>query len=132
MRTMLAVIAGAVAWMAVATLCNLALRAAWPAYGAAEPAFTFTLPMLAARLAMGAAATVASGLVVVQVAKAGRQAAWAMGVLLLALFVPQHIVLFAKFPLWYHAIFLFSLLPLTLAGARLGGMKPSASGQKRP
>lgn len=41
------------------------------------------------------------------------------GVLLLLAFIPQHIMLWDKFPLWYHLTFLLSLVPLTYAGARI-------------
>jgi hypothetical protein len=36
---------------------------------------------------------------------------------LLALFIPNHYLLWDKFPVWYHLTFLVSLLPLTLLGA---------------
>jgi hypothetical protein len=117
-RIILAVLAGLIGWMAFATLCGLVLRVAWPAYVAAEPMFAFTLPMLAARLAIGAASTIVGGGIVTWIARGQSRAVWAMGAVLLLLFVPQHIYLFAKFPLWYHALFLVSLVPLTLAGGR--------------
>ena len=40
------------------------------------------------------------------------------GVLLLLAFIPQHIMLWDKFPLWYHLTFLLSLIPLTFAGGK--------------
>ena len=39
--------------------------------------------------------------------------------ILLVLFVPLHYSLWDKFPVWYHALFLVSLLVLTLGGAML-------------
>jgi hypothetical protein len=39
-------------------------------------------------------------------------AALTTGLFLLALFIPQHIMLWARFPVWYHLTFLFSLVPL--------------------
>jgi hypothetical protein len=35
------------------------------------------------------------------------------------LFVPVHVGLWATFPVWYHLLFLGSLVPLVLAGARV-------------
>ena len=39
--------------------------------------------------------------------------------MLLAGFIPQHITLWEKFPVWYHLTFLLSLIPLTLLGGKL-------------
>jgi hypothetical protein len=40
------------------------------------------------------------------------------GILLLAAFIPQHLMIWDKFPIWYHLSFLLTLVPLTY----LGGM----------
>ena len=41
------------------------------------------------------------------------------GVVLLAAFIPEHITLWEKFPVWYHLTFLLSLIPLTFAGGKM-------------
>jgi hypothetical protein len=38
------------------------------------------------------------------------------GVVLLLFFIPDHVNLWDKFPLWYHLWFLLSLVPLTYVG----------------
>jgi hypothetical protein len=43
----------------------------------------------------------------------------ALGILLIALFIPVHYSLWDRFPIWYHLTFLVSLLPLAILGARL-------------
>ena len=118
-------IVGLVVWFVVATAGNLSLRLAWPAYAAAEPAMQFTPGMLAARLLLGALSTVAAGLVAARIATAPRRAALLLGVLLVLLSIPVHSDLWDKFPLWYHAVFLVTLLPLVLAGAALRGALPN-------
>ena len=118
MRRLGAIVAGLIGWIVVATVFGRLLRAMSPAYVAAEPTFAFTLSMLASRLAIGAAATLAGGAIIQRFAN-DRRAVLIGGIVLLALFVPQHIMLFDKFPLWYHALFLISLVPLTLAGGRI-------------
>jgi hypothetical protein len=40
------------------------------------------------------------------------------GALLLLAFIPQHISLWDKFPVWYHLTFLTSLVPLAVVGGR--------------
>ena len=119
MKTVAAVIVGLVTWILVATIVNFLLRAWWPHYHEAETAFNFTLGMKLVRLALGALASVCSGFVAAWIANGRRPAAIALGILLLVLFIPNHYLLWEKFPVWYHLTFLASLFPLTLLGAML-------------
>jgi len=119
MKTVTAVIVGLVTWIVVATIVNFPLRAWWPHYHEAETAFNFTPGMKLVRLALGALASVCSGFVAVWIANGRRTAAIALGILLLVLFIPNHYLLWEKFPVWYHLTFLVSLFPLTLLGATL-------------
>jgi hypothetical protein len=41
------------------------------------------------------------------------------GLLLVVVFVPQHIMLWEKFPIWYHLTFLVSLVPLACLGGQI-------------
>ena len=119
MKMVAAVIVGLVTWILVATIVNFPLRAWWPHYHEAETAFNFTLGMKLVRLALGALASVCSGFVAAWIATGRRPAAIALGILLLVLFIPNHYLLWEKFPVWYHQTFLASLFPLTLLGAML-------------
>ena len=60
-RNALGVVVGLVVWIAVVTVAGVIMRAAWPAYASVADAMTFTLPMMIARLSIGAVATVAAG-----------------------------------------------------------------------
>jgi hypothetical protein len=117
-KTFGAIIAGLVTWVLVASILNFPLRAWWPRYHEAETAFSFTLGMKLSRLALGAAASLCSGFVAAWIAN-GQAAAMSLGILLLALFIPNHYLLWGKFPVWYHLTFLVSLFPLTVLGAIL-------------
>jgi hypothetical protein len=119
-RNILAVVAGVVGWLVVATLIGLVVRSSWPAYAAVAETMTFTLPMMIARLAIGAVATLAMGYITARITQSPLTRL-IPGVLLLLGFIPQHIMLWDKFPLWYHLTFLLSLVPLTYAGARIAG-----------
>ena len=119
MKTIAAVIAGLIAWILVATAVDLLLRALWPNYHQAEIAFNFTLGMMMARLILGAVSSVCGGFVVACIAKANSTAVKITGATLLVLFIPNHYLLWHKFPLWYHLTFLVSLFPLTMLGAKL-------------
>jgi len=118
-KTFGAVIAALVTWIFVATVLNLALRASWPHYHEAETAFNFTFAMKLARLVLGATSSLGAGFVAAWIGRGRMKAATLTGIVLLGLFIPNHYLLWDKFPVWYHLTFLVSLLPLTLLGAAL-------------
>src|SRR5215469_7058544 len=116
-RTIAGILAGFVAWWVVATVLDWGLRLWLPGYLAAEPAMLFTLTMKIARLSLGALSSIAAGALVRWIAPANRLAPWILGLVLLALFVPDHIHLWSRFPIWYHLTFLVTLAPLVALGA---------------
>lgn len=118
-RTVIAIVGGLVAWTLIVSLLNRGLRVALPGYTEAEPELVFTLPMMIARLAMAAVTSVAAGAVVRWIAPANRWAPWIVGLLITALFLPAHIEIGARLPLWYHLFFLGTLAPLVALGAWL-------------
>ncbi|HXS89554.1 MAG TPA: hypothetical protein VN705_09405 [Steroidobacteraceae bacterium] len=117
-RNILGVVAGLVAWLLVAATLGFIMRTSWPAYAAVAETMNFTLPMMLARLSIGALATLAAGLVTALITRSA-VARLIPGVLLLVAFIPQHVMLWDKFPLWYHLTFLLSLVPLTYLGSRI-------------
>lgn len=121
-RTILSIVAGLVVWGLVATLLNFGLRLWLPGYAEAEPAMAFTLVMKVARLLLAAFSGLAAGAMVRAVAPASRAAPWVVGLILLALFLPIHVQLWTKFPVWYHLTFLLTLAPLVALGA--AGFRP--------
>jgi hypothetical protein len=114
-----ALVAGLVLWVLVATLLNRGLRAGLPGYALAEPTMTFTLGMKVARLILGALASLAAGAATGRIAQSRTGLPWVLGVIILAVFIPIHIQLWAKFPVWYHLVFLGTLVPLVALGATL-------------
>ena len=125
-RVVLAIIAGLLCWMVVATLLNFGLRGALPGYTAAEPALAFTLAMMIGRLALAAAASLAAGAAVRSVAPASRLAPWILGLAMLAFFLPVHIQIWPRLPVWYHLFFLTTLPLFPVLGARLRGPAKAA------
>ena len=119
LRAVLAIVAGFVVWFAAATVGNFGIRLLVPGYSEVEKAMDFSSGMLFARLVLGAVASIAAGAACIAVARNARAAIYLFAVLLLALFVPVHVGLWAKFPVWYHIVFLGSLAPLVVVGANL-------------
>jgi hypothetical protein len=120
-RAILGVVAGLLAFAAAAAVAGIVMRGAWPDYARVADAMTFTLPMMLARLSIGAAATIVAGWVTAVISRPSTLVRLAPGLLLLAAFIPEHITLWEKFPVWYHLTFLLSLIPLTY----LGGLRVS-------
>ena len=118
-RNIAGVAGGLAVWMLVATLGNLALRFLWPGYADVEKEMTFTLAMLVGRLALGALSSLCAGATVAWITKRDARVVAIFAAVLFALFVPVHYNLWGKFPLWYHIVFLASLVVMPLLGAAL-------------
>ena len=108
-RFVLAVIAALVSWAVVATLLNFILRAAISGYRAEELAVSFSLGSQIARLGLALLSTAGAAVAAMIVSRGMLAAAAAAGIVLLALFMPVHLSLWPKFPVWYHLSFLASL-----------------------
>lgn len=130
MRTAAAIIAALVAWMLVVTVLNFGLRAWMPGYSHAEPAMAFSLAMKIARLSIAAVTSLAAGAVVRAIAPASRLAPWLVGLLLVVVFIPEHVHIWHKFPVWYHLTFLVTLAPLVVLGARLVPQRQLAAAKR--
>jgi hypothetical protein len=119
LKKSLGIVAGLAVWVTSVTVAGAIMRLSWPAYGRVADALTFTLPMLFARLSMSALATLAMGFVTAAIVPRSLGARLTPGVLLLIGFIPVHVMLWDKFPVWYHLTFLMSLVPLTYLGGRV-------------
>ena len=118
-RTIGAVVAGLVAWVVVVTVLNFGLRAAIPGYHAAEATLQFTMAMKIGRLTEAALTSLGAGAVVGWIDPSKKWAPWLVGVIVLAMFLPVHVSLWSKFPVWYHLAFLVPLAPLVALGGWL-------------
>ena len=115
-KAVLGVVAGLLVWVACLMVAGSIMRATWPAYVRVADAMTFTLPMMLARLAIAAVATLAAGWTTTVIAPRSLLVRLMPGLILLVVFIPQHIMLWNRFPVWYHLTFLLSLVPLTYLG----------------
>ena len=125
-RSILACLAGLLTWAVVVTLINRVLRLSLPYYIAAEKTLQFTLVMKWARLMMAIVTSVVAGAVTGWISRSSRWAPLIVGSVVLAIFVPVHIAIWSKFPVWYHLTFLLTIIPAVLVGALLpAGTKTS-------
>jgi hypothetical protein len=118
-RSILACLAGLLTWMLVVTVINRVLRLSLPDYTAAEHTLQFTLGMKWARLLMAIVTSVMAGAVAGWISRSSRWAPLIVGSVVLAMFLPFHIAIWSKFPVWYHLTFLLTIIPAVLVGARL-------------
>ena len=126
-----AVVTGLVVWVVITIVAGPIMRGAWSEYAAVADAMTFTLPMMLARLSIGGLATIAAGYATALVAWRATPAILATGVILLGLFIPQHVMLWDKYPIWYHLTFLLSLVPLTYGGGKIASRWQTARVPRR-
>lgn len=89
-----------IGWAALATLFIIPVRLAWPEYAAVERAMTLDVPMLAMRLAVSAIASLVAAWIAGLSVRDNRYAPLIGGLLLLGMFIPVHINLWDKFPVW--------------------------------
>jgi hypothetical protein len=118
-RAITAFVAAALTWVVVVSLIDRGLRLFLDGYALAEPDMAFTLGMMVARLVMAAVTSLIAGAVAAAIAPAVTRVPWLLGALLLVLFLPSHVMLWSRFPVWYHLTFLLTLVPLVVIGSRL-------------
>jgi len=118
-RSILACLAGLLAWLVVVTVINRVLRVSLPDYTAAEHTLQFTLGMKWARLLMAIVTSLVAGAVTAWISPLSRWAPLIVGVVVFAMFVPVHIAIWSKLPVWYHLAFLLTIVPAVLVGALL-------------
>ena len=118
-RSILACLAGLLTWIVVVTVINRVLRLSLPNYLAAEQTLQFTLGMKWARLLMAIVTSLVAGAVPRWISPSSRWAPLILGSVVLAMFVPLHIAIWSKFPVWYHLTFLLTIIPAVLLGALL-------------
>jgi len=118
-RTVGSIVAGLIAWAIVVTLLNFGLRAAIPNYHAAEATLQFSMAMKIGRLTEAAVASIVAGAVVGWIEPTRRWASAIVGLIILGMFVPVHVGLWSRFPVWYHLTFLVPIIPLVVLGSML-------------
>jgi hypothetical protein len=118
-RSILACLAGLLTWAVVVTVINRLLRLSLPNYTAAERTLQFTLAMKWARLVMAIVTSMAAGAITAWISPSSRWAPLIVGIVVLAMFLPAHIAIWSRFPVWYHLTFLLTIVPAVLVGALL-------------
>ena len=130
-RAVGAIVAGLIAWALIVTFLNFGLRLAIPGYHAAEATLQFTMTMKLARLTEAALTSVLAGAIVRRIAPGKAWAPALTGLIVFATFLPVHLAIWSKLPVWYHLAFLVPLVPLVVLGGSIArgthNFKPTLS-----
>jgi hypothetical protein len=118
-RTILACLAGLLTWIVVVSVINRVLRLSLANYTAAEHTLQFTLGMKWARLLMAIVTSLVAGAVTRWISPLSRWTPLIVGSVVLAMFLPLHIAIWNRLPVWYHLTFLLTIIPAVLVGALL-------------
>jgi hypothetical protein len=129
LRAVAGVAGGLFTWVVVATVGNLLLRSVWPSYAEVEVAMNFTPAMLVMRLLSGALSSLCAGFLAAWMTKRSRGTVHILACLLVVAFIPVHYKLWDRFPVWYHLVFLFSLVAATIFGAMCYSYYPRRKGK---
>lgn len=113
------IVLGLIVWLLSAAIGNQALRASILGYAEVESTMAFTLTMLWLRLLIGLFASLLAGGITGYASPAARSGL-TLGSTFLILFGANHYVLWDKFPIWFHMVFLLSLIPATFLGSHFG------------
>jgi sugar phosphate permease len=73
--------------------------------------------MLVMRLLLGALSSLCAGFLAARITKGSRGTVHMLACLLVVAFIPVHYERWDRFPVWYHLVFLVSLLAATIFGA---------------
>jgi hypothetical protein len=112
------VVSGVLAFLIAGLLGLAVLSATWPAYASAVPTKAYSTAMLLARLGVAVAASIVAGLVAGGLG--GARAVRAVGYVLTAVSAVIHIgMVWPDYPVWYHVVYLLSLLPVTALAGRV-------------
>lgn len=127
-RVVLGTVLSFILWFLLGLALAAILRLAWPAYAAAEPTVSYTLPMMLARQAMAIICNITLGWGAAAIARGDTRASWALGVLLLVVMIPIHAWAWRFFPVWYHLAFLVPLVPMVGLSGHLARRRTAAVG----
>src|SRR5262245_37742969 len=120
LRTIVGVVVGAVAWLAIFFLLVFALAVIWPDYRGPgqlwqdQGLFTFTTPMACCMLIFWAIGDVGAGWTVMRIARR-RAALWVLAGAIFAYVFTLHIILYwTTFPWWYNLGVVIPAIPAVL------------------
>lgn len=134
-RMVWGVVAGFVAWAIAWVGIELTLSGFWPRwYGAHQHAFqeaikhggqfTADNAILLIHIVTATVVSVMSGFVAAMIARENKRAPLILGLVLTACGVVKMLMSWPFVPIWYHVVFTVLLLPMTIAGGKLGVAPP--------
>jgi uncharacterized membrane protein YeaQ/YmgE (transglycosylase-associated protein family) len=130
LRIILGVIAGFIAWSILWVGSDQVLMSAWPDwYGDHQHAFAAAMvnstsfapdsTILLMHLVRAVIISIMAGFLAAMIARENRTGPVILGILLLVFGALVQAMAWSYLPLWYHLVFLGSLIPFTVLGGRL-------------
>jgi len=129
-RIILGVIVGFIAWTIMWLGSDYVLTASFPWYASEQSKFMLaiyterasfepSITMLIVDIARSVIASFLVGYLAAFIAGENRKSILALGILLLAVGIYFEMTVWRYLPVWYHLVFLFLLIPATIAGGKL-------------
>ena len=115
------IIIGLCIFLILEKLANSIARLTWPAYVIASNDRSYTLLMLLLRLATGSLITVLTTWILTKHGKDIKNVPLNFGLALFLCSLILHVYIWSSYPVWYHIVWLSSIIPCSLLGGRLVG-----------
>ena len=115
------IIIGLCIFLILEKLANSIARLTWPAYVIASNDRSYTLLMLLLRLATGSLITVLTTWILTKHGKDIKNVPLNFGLALFLCSLILHVYIWSSYPVWYHIVWLSSIIPCSLLGGRLAG-----------
>lgn len=120
LRTILGIVVGFVVWFLIFAGVEPLVKVIAPSWTVQQGAtYTGSVPILLAYLIRTIIASIVAGFTSVLVAKDNAKTPLILGIVLLLIGLPIHIIGWSTLPTWYHLIWLVSLVPMTVLGGKL-------------
>ena len=125
-RIILGVVVGFVVWSVLWVGSSSLMAVAWSDYANAMVTMKFGSGMLLIALIRSFVFSIIGGFIAVLLSKEVSKTTIGLGVLLLLFGIFVQALNWQHFPIWYHIIFLGTLIPLTILGGKLIKREPLA------
>lgn len=124
LRMILGVVIGFTVWFLIFAGIEPLVKMIAPSWTVEQGAtYTGSVPILLAYLFRTIIASIVAGFTAAFIAKDNAKTPLILGIILLLIGLPIHIIGWSTLPVWYHLIWLGLLIPMTVLGGKLKAEK---------